>query len=36
MVRQGDEQWFNIVRWTMYAMMEAENTASPPRTWTRC
>ena len=24
MVRQGDEQWFNIVRWTMYAMMEAE------------
>jgi len=24
MVRQGDEQWFNIVRWTMNAMLEAE------------
>jgi len=23
-VRQGDEQWFNIVRWTLYAMLEAE------------
>jgi len=24
MVRQGDEQWFNVVRWTLYAMLEAE------------
>ena len=24
MVRQGDEQWFNVVRWTMFAMLEAE------------
>ena len=22
--RQGDEQWFNVVRWTMFAMLEAE------------
>ena len=24
MVRQGDEQWFNVVRWTLNAMFEAE------------
>jgi len=24
MVRQGDDQWFNIVRWTLYAMINAE------------
>jgi general L-amino acid transport system substrate-binding protein len=24
MVRQGDEQWFNIVRWSLNAMLEAE------------
>jgi len=24
MVRQGDEQWLNIVRWTLNAMLEAE------------
>jgi len=24
MVRQGDEQWFNVVRWTLNAMIEAE------------
>jgi len=23
-VRQGDDDWFNIVRWTMYATLEAE------------
>jgi len=23
-VRQGDEQWFDIVRWTLFAMIEAE------------
>lgn len=23
-VRQGDDQWFNIVRWTMFATIEAE------------
>jgi general L-amino acid transport system substrate-binding protein len=23
-VRQGDDQWFNIVRWTHYAMVDAE------------
>jgi general L-amino acid transport system substrate-binding protein len=23
-VRQGDEQWFNIVRWTLYALVNAE------------
>ena len=32
MVRQGDEQWFNIVRWTLFALVNAEeldvNTAS--------
>jgi len=24
MVRQGDEQWFNVVRWSLFAMLEAE------------
>ncbi|OZI30746.1 amino acid ABC transporter substrate-binding protein [Bordetella genomosp. 10] len=24
MVRQGDEQWFNLVRWTLNVMLEAE------------
>ncbi|ALM84328.1 amino acid ABC transporter substrate-binding protein [Bordetella sp. N] len=24
MVRQGDEQWFNLLRWTLNAMLEAE------------
>ena len=24
MVRQGDEQWFNIVRWTLFALVNAE------------
>lgn len=24
MVRQGDEQWFNVIRWTLNAMLEAE------------
>jgi general L-amino acid transport system substrate-binding protein len=24
MVRQGDEQWFNTVRWTLNALLEAE------------
>ncbi|NYT66258.1 amino acid ABC transporter substrate-binding protein [Alcaligenaceae bacterium] len=24
MVRQGDQQWFNVVRWTLNAMLEAE------------
>ena len=24
MVRQGDEQWFNVVRWVLFAMIEAE------------
>ena len=23
-VRQGDEQWFNIVRWTLFALVNAE------------
>jgi len=23
-VRQGDEQWFNIVRWTLFALINAE------------
>jgi general L-amino acid transport system substrate-binding protein len=23
-VRQGDDQWFNIVKWSLYAMIEAE------------
>jgi general L-amino acid transport system substrate-binding protein len=23
-VRQGDEQWFSIVRWTLYALIDAE------------
>ena len=24
MVRQGDEQWFNVVRWALFAMLELE------------
>jgi general L-amino acid transport system substrate-binding protein len=24
LVRQGDEQWFNVVRWSFFAMVEAE------------
>jgi len=24
MVRQGDEAWFNVVRWSLFAMIEAE------------
>ncbi|MFO1103628.1 MAG: amino acid ABC transporter substrate-binding protein [Methylocystis sp.] len=24
LVRQGDDQWFNIVRWTLFAMLDAE------------
>jgi general L-amino acid transport system substrate-binding protein len=24
MVRQGDDNWFNVVRWTLNAMLEAE------------
>jgi len=24
MVRQGDEQWFHVVRWTLNAMLETE------------
>ena len=24
MVRQGDDQWFNIVRWTLFALINAE------------
>ena len=24
MVRQGDEQWFNVVRWSLFALVEAE------------
>ena len=24
MVRQGDEQWFNVIRWALFAMVEAE------------
>jgi general L-amino acid transport system substrate-binding protein len=27
MVRQGDEQWFNIVRWTLFALVNAEELA---------
>ena len=26
-VRQGDDQWFNVVRWTLFAMVEAEEFA---------
>ena len=24
MVRHGDDQWFDLVKWTLYAMLEAE------------
>ena len=24
MVRQGDEQWFNIIRWTLFVLIDAE------------
>ena len=24
MVRQGDEQWFNVIRWSLFALLEAE------------
>jgi hypothetical protein len=28
-VRRGDDEWFQIVRWTLYAMIDAEETADP-------
>ncbi len=31
-VRQGDDQWFNIVRWTHFAMIDAEELACRRRT----
>ena len=24
MVRQGDDRWFNLVRWTQFALLDAE------------
>ncbi len=31
-VRQGDEAWFNIVRWTLYGLLNAEELGSPRAT----
>ena len=27
-VRQGDDEWFNIVKWTLFAMIQPKNPAS--------
>jgi general L-amino acid transport system substrate-binding protein len=35
-VRQGDDQWFKVVRWSLNAMLNAEEAGSPVPTWTRC
>ena len=34
-VRQGDDQWANIVTWTLYAMIIAEELGVTRRTSTR-
>jgi ABC-type amino acid transport/signal transduction systems, periplasmic component/domain len=34
-VRQRDDDWMMIVKWTLYAMINAEELGSPPRTSTR-
>lgn len=31
-VRQGDEAWFNIVRWTLYGLLNAEELGAPRAT----
>jgi len=31
MVRHGDDQWFDIVKWTLFAMVDAENSALPKK-----
>ena len=35
-VRQDDFQWFTIVRWVHFALLNAEEAGVPRRTWTRC
>ena len=27
-VRQGDDQWFNLIKWTLYSLINAEESAS--------
>jgi len=35
-VRQGDDQWHDVVDWVVYALIEAEEKGSPRRTSTIC
>ena len=35
MVRRSDDQWMDVVRWSMMAMLEADKPASPPPTSTK-
>jgi len=32
MVRHGDDQWFDVVKWTLYAMVDAEELGVTQRT----
>ena len=34
-VRQGDDQWFNIVKWVGFALLDAEELGVTRRTSTR-
>ena len=36
MVRQGDENWLGIVRWTLFALLEAEEYGITQKTWMKC
>ena len=35
MVRRGDDEWFAIVKWVIYGLLEADSTASPRPMWSR-
>ena len=35
MVRHGDDQWFDLVKWTLFAMINAEDSASLKKISTR-
>jgi general L-amino acid transport system substrate-binding protein len=35
LVQQGDDQWFNVVKWTYYALLVAEELGVTPRTSTK-
>jgi len=36
MVRQGDQEWFNLVRWSLFAMIEAEEYGITSQNVTTC